>query len=233
MRNQLNQQFVKTFGSAAIFAALIITILIAHPQRGRAGDDDEQSKIRLGFQINPVKLNLSGKDLDLVGLGSYIVNAQGDCNGCHSRSDEYVSGNNPYFGQHPTKVNPDGFLAGGQDFGTLDPQGQSAHIIPRNLTPDKTGKPEGGNSFQEFLQNIRFGTDLDHWHPTCTGALNAHCVPKPFDGSRLQIMPWPTYGNMTDHELRAIYEYLRAIPCVEGDPGNPTGSDTHGHRCRN
>jgi hypothetical protein len=58
-----------------------------------------------------------------------------------------------------------------------------------------------------------------------------HCIPTPFDGSLLQIMPWPIYQNMTDHELRAIYEYLSAIPCLEGDPGNPTGSDTHGQRC--
>jgi hypothetical protein len=35
----------------------------------------------------------------------------------------------------------------------------------------------------------------------------------------LQVMPWPVYRNMTDRDLRAIYEYLRAIPCVEGDPG--------------
>ena len=44
-------------------------------------------------------------------------------------------------------------------------------------------------------------------------------------------MPWPIYANMNDHDLRAIYEYLSAIPCLEGDPGNPAGADTHGHRC--
>jgi hypothetical protein len=27
-------------------------------------------------------------------------------------------------------------------------------------------------------------------------------------------MPWPVYANMSDRELSAIYEYLRAIPCV-------------------
>jgi hypothetical protein len=26
-------------------------------------------------------------------------------------------------------------------------------------------------------------------------------------------MPWPTFQNMTEHDLRVIYEYLRAIPC--------------------
>ena len=38
-------------------------------------DDGEQSKIRIGFEIAPVPLNLAGKDRALVGLGSYIVNA--------------------------------------------------------------------------------------------------------------------------------------------------------------
>jgi len=34
----------------------------------------------------------------------------------------------------------------------------------------------------------------------------------PDDGHILQVMPWPVYRNMTDGDLRAIYEYLRAIP---------------------
>ena len=105
-------------------------------------------------------------------------------------------------------------------FGTLDPDGLSAHIISRNLTPDKTGLPEGGTTFEGFLEHMRHGKDEDLWHPTCTGALGPHCVPPPFDGTKLQIMPWPTYAKMSDHDLRAIYEYLSAIPCLEGDPGN-------------
>jgi len=48
-----------------------------------------------------------------VGLGSYIVNAQGDCNGCHSAgpATEFAVGGNPYFGQ-PTKINPATYWAG-------------------------------------------------------------------------------------------------------------------------
>jgi hypothetical protein len=40
-------------------------------------------------------------------------------------------------------------------------------------------------------------------------------MPAPFNGDLLQIMPWPVYKNMTDHDLRAIYEYLSAIPCID------------------
>jgi hypothetical protein len=30
----------------------------------------------------------------------------------------------------------------------------------------------------------------------------------------LQVMPWPVLGKMTDHDIRAVYEYLRAIPSL-------------------
>ncbi len=30
----------------------------------------------------------------------------------------------------------------------------------------------------------------------------------------LQIMPWPTYGNVSDDDVRAIYEYLKAIHLI-------------------
>ena len=222
----------KAAATATALAALTAAGLLMTSQRGRAdSSDSEESKIQTGFAIAPVPLNLKGKNRALVGLGSYIVNGQGDCNGCHSQGpqSEFVFGGIPYFGQHPTKINPAVYLGGGDDFGPLVPG--SAHIITRNLTPDKTGTPEGGVSFEEFMQIMRHGTDFDHWHPTCTGAPNAHCIPAPFDGSLLQIMPWPIYGNMTDRDLRAIYEYLSAIPCLEGDPGNPDGADTHGQRC--
>jgi hypothetical protein len=62
------------------------------------GADDEASLVRIGFEISPVPLNLEGRDPWKVGLGSFLVNAVGDCNGCHT-------GGNPYFAQ-PTKTDP-------------------------------------------------------------------------------------------------------------------------------
>jgi len=32
-------------------------------------------------------------------------------------------------------------------------------------------------------------------------------------------MPWPVYGDMTDGDLEAIYEYLSSIPSLDG-PGS-------------
>ena len=220
------KQFVKPAGAIAIFAAIVLAGMLSSSPRTRAiADDNEsnESKIQRGFEIAPVPLNLAGKNRELVGLGSYIVNAQGDCNGCHSAgpATEFVPGKNPYFGQ-PEKINPATYLGGGRDFGPFPGPGPFPHIFTRNLTPDKTGRPEGGHSFSEFVQIIRTGEDMDHLHATCAGAPTGSCLPPPFDGTRLQIMPWPIYQHMTDHDLRAIYEYLSAIPCIDTiDPNNP------------
>ncbi len=211
------KHWLRAAAIAAVFAGILFAGVVISSTRARAdGQDDENSKVKIGFDIAPVPLNLAGKNRELVGLGSYIVNAQADCNGCHSAgpTTEFAPGGNPYFNQ-PTVVNPATYLGGGRDFGPLGPL---PHIYSRNLTPDKTGRPEGGHTFSEFVQIIRNGTDFDHVHPTCTGAPNGNCLPPPFDGDLLQIMPWPIQKNMTYHDLRAIYEYLSAIPCIEGPP---------------
>jgi hypothetical protein len=222
----------------ALCSVLACTVLLvsASFMRVRADDDrdSEQSKIRIGFEIAPVHLNLAGKNPALVGLGSYIVNAQGDCNGCHTAGGppnfNYAAGHNPYFlNQGPKKTDPTIYLGGGADFGPAIPlpPGQYAgpDIIARNLTPDKTGRAEGGNTLEQFKRIIRTGIDLDGVHPTCTSLsptpTPANCIPAPVDGSRLQVMPWPTFQDMSDREIEAMYEYLSAIPCVEGGPGEP------------
>lgn len=63
---------------------------------------------------------------------------------------------------------------------------------------------------------MRTGVDLDHLHPLCSANVTTTCLPLAFDGNLLQIMPWPTFQNLNDHDIRSIYEYLSAIPCIEG-----------------
>ena len=213
----------KRTGAIFTFVLAVGAGIFSTTQYGRADNqgDSSESEIKIGLALSPVKMNLAGKNRALVARGSYIVNAQGDCNGCHSSGPaaEFAAGGNPYFGQKPTVVNPVGFLGGGRDFGPFPAPGNFPHIISRNLTPDKSGKPEGGASLEEFIHIIRTGEDMDHLHPTCTGAPNGQCLPAPFDGTRLQIMPWPIQAKMSDHDLEAIYEYLSTIPCVVG-PGD-------------
>src|SRR6267143_5106640 len=220
-------QRLKVMGVTLALAGFALAVTLVRSPRVQAQEDDDDRdsndpRIEQGFDIAPVQLNLDGKKRKLVGLGSYIVNAQSGCNGCHSTgpANEYAANGNPYFGQKQV-VNENTYLVGGRDFGPFPGPGPFPHIISRNLTPDKTGRPEGGNTFATFKAIMRTGVDLDHLHPTCTGPPDGKCIPPPFHGDLLQIMPWPVYQNMTDHDLRAIYEYLSAIPCLEGGPGEP------------
>ena len=197
-------------------------------ESSRRHDDDEdsrdQSRIELGLQIAPVHLTYDKHNRKLVGLGRYLVNAVSECNGCHSAgpATEYTAGHNPFFGQ-PEQINTDTYLAGGRDFGQIGPPipaNVSPHIVSRNLTPDKTGLPEGGATFAEFYETIRHGIDHDHLHPNCSATITTNCFPHgpglpPFNGDLLQVMPWPAYRDWTDRDLWAIYEYLKAIPCTQ------------------
>lgn len=152
--------------------------------------EGSQSRVKIGLRIAPVPLNLRHKNRELVGLGSYIVNAQGGCNDCHT-NPSYAPGGDPSQGQ-PEQVNTDNYLAGGRGFGP--------GLTSPNITPDKNGLP-AGLTLEAFLHTIHTGQDQD-------------------DPNRiLQVMPWSVYGKMNNQDLRAIYEYLRAIPHAE--PANP------------
>jgi hypothetical protein len=87
------------------------------------------------------------------------------------------------------QLNATNYLAGGVPFGPV--------IVSRNITPDATGLP-AGLTYQQFKHVMRTGEDPDH------------------PGRLLQVMPWPAFRHMTDFDIRAIYEYLRAIPHAEG-----------------
>jgi hypothetical protein len=216
------------------FVAIVLMGMLSAP-RAHAQLTDDTLRIQQGFLIAPVPLNLAGLDSNLVGLGSYLVNAVADCNGCHNGGAPpnmtFSPGQNPFFGQG-RKVNPAVYLSGGRDFGQITPPNiPSPHIIARNLTPDKTGLPEGGHSLSDFMAIMRSGVDFDHLHPTCTSVsptpTPANCLPAPIRGDLLQIMPWPSFQNMSDRDLTAIYTYLSAIPCIAGptDPTDPLHND--------
>ncbi len=206
-------------------AGLILGSSLNRPLAVRAAEpevgDTGKTLSMIGLAIAPVPLNLQGKNRDQVGLGSYIVNAQADCNSCHTAdpSTEYASGGNPYYGQRPTVINPATYLSGGEDFGAL--VDGSAEIVSRNLTPDRTGRPAGGRTYSQFVDIMRHGIDYDHLHPTCSGEVNVNCIPAPYDGDLLQIMNWPAFSHMTDADITAIYQYLSAIPCIAG-PAAPS-----------
>src|SRR5579863_679677 len=252
------QQFVITTGAVLTLGVIALLGRLSNSPAVHAqgnGTDDEAQFIQIGYAIAPVPLNLEGKNRNLVGLGSYIVNAQADCNGCHTGGGppnfNYANYGNPYLLTHPlgTKTDPTTYLAGGSPFGPAVPSSASVGgfpsgsipssyppagypidpttgfpyvgpvIISRNLTPDKNGRPEG-HSLSEFKEILRTGKDFDNIHPTCSSDADPNvalgiCVPPPVDGSKLQVMPWPLFHNMTDHQIEAIYDYLSTIPCID------------------
>src|SRR2546423_5669010 len=188
------------FTLAGLLLLTLVMLVIAGssvPSAGASTPSADESKIQIGFAISPVHLNLEGKNRALVGLGSYIVNAQAVCANCHG-CPTYAPGHNPYFGQ-AKQFNADNYLAGGVPFGPF---------TSRNITPDPDSGLPAELTFDQFKLVIRTGIDLEHEHPQF--------------GPLLQVMPWPIYQSMTDRDLRAIYEYLGSIPHAE--PGSCTGA---------
>jgi hypothetical protein len=103
----------------------------------------------------------------------------------------YVNGVSDCIGCHT--ANEGQYLGGGVPFGP---------VLSRNLTPDHAGLP-AGLTLDQFKDVLHFGTDFKGLDP-----------PGP-----LIVMPWPAYRHGTDRWMEAMYEYLKAIPCVEGGPG--------------
>ena len=185
------------------------------------GDSISSSEVQQGFAISPIpasQLNFKGKNHDMVGVGSYLVNGPGDCSGCHSYP-QYLpmgdaAGSNPAAGD-PFEGTPSSqglntqlvanynimhYLAGGQCFGPF---------MARNITPDSNGLPQGLTQ-AEFVQAMRTGDDV-HCDNDPTDPICSLGPPTPV----LQVMPWPAFHNMTDKDLESIYQYLTALPSAE------------------
>jgi hypothetical protein len=163
------------------------------------GHGDDGLRVQIGFRYareQGIELNLRRKERELVGLGSYLVNAVGGCNDCHT-APPYTSDPYAFLGA-PKQINVACYLAGGTPFGP--------GVVSRNITPWEHGKP-AGLTFNQFRHVIRTGEDPDN------------------PGHVLQVMPWPVYQTMSDHDLRAMYEYLSAIPAI---PTNTCGVPSEG-----
>ena len=178
----------RTLRIALTFAAVAVvaTIAFSAPRKSNSAASSGGSELQRGIDIAPVHLDLRGKNPQLVARGSYIVNAQGGCNDCHT-CPPYTEEHDPFTGGdgHP---NAENYLAGGTAFGPF---------VSANITPDEESGLPAGLTRDEFVELIRTGHDPDN--PT----------------ELLQVMPWPVFRNMTDRDLHAVYEYLSAIPHAE------------------
>jgi hypothetical protein len=118
---------------------------------GPAGDAGAtiviSSTAKHGLDISPVAVNLAGMtgdQIELVGEGSYLVNAIASCGDCH---------NDPVTGA---------FLGGGVQYSL----GGSDFVTSRNLTPDPSGLQL---TLDQFITAIRTGEDFRN-SPTDGGA---------------------------------------------------------------
>jgi hypothetical protein len=177
--------------SAWLAAPFLCETRVRAQGRGDGGDGDENSRVRLGFEISPLPINLTGQNPALVGLGSYIVNAVSECADCHTKLPGYLPGGNPFLGQ-PKQIDVANYLRGGRAFPAVDPTGVENPIKSRNLRPEN-GRP-AGLTLDQFIDVMRNGTDYDH------------------PGRLLQVMQWPIFQNMTDRDIVAIYMYLSSLP---------------------
>jgi hypothetical protein len=97
---------------------------------------DADPRVSAGFGIAPQSLRVKGRDIELVGLGSYIVNGARGCNDCHD---------------------------------------------PASSAP---------LSYREFRDGLRSSADASAAH-----------------------------ADLGERELRAVYEYFRAMPVQSGGMG--------------
>ncbi len=223
----------------AVFV-LSLGLVVGGNRSANAWNDDtiSPSLVEQGFAISPIpkdQLNLTGGSQAAIGLGSYLVNAVGDCSGCHSFPQYLQKGGpgsnpaagDPYEGVPSTQsiegqlvanFNVSHYMSGGQCFGPF---------MARNLTPDKYGPVEGLTE-DEFVVIMRTGKDI-HCKKFADDPI---CALGP-DTPLLQVMPWPTYHSMTDRQLKAIYAYLKALPAAtacntvaNGCPGFSGGAAT-------
>jgi hypothetical protein len=145
-------------------------------------------------ELAAIGLRIAPVPLDLAGRDRRLVGLGSylvnlaTCSGCHT-NPEYAPGHDPFEGQK-AKIDAARYLAGGTDFGG---------VVSANITPDRKGRP-AGLDYGQFVRAMRHGADPDH------------------PGQLLQVMPWPAYRYVTEHQLRAIYEYLGAIPSRPSKP---------------
>ena len=92
-------QFVKPAGAVAAVALLGLAGISITSPRVHADSDESDSRVQIGLNVAPVKLNLKGLNRALVGKAAISSTCIGDCNGCHQSPDiapEYICGGNPF-----------------------------------------------------------------------------------------------------------------------------------------
>jgi hypothetical protein len=149
-----------------------------------------------GPQIALYQVINAGMDTDtlhLFGTGSYLVNAIGDCSGCHTNRDL------------PTgSINTASYLLGGQVFDVPPPLWSEGYV--RVATANLIG---GTNGFFN-MTGVQFST----FETLITQGIHAE-DPAP-ERTVSWPMPWDKFAHMTLTDLEAVYTYMNAVATQYG-----------------
>ena len=150
---------------------------------------------------------------ELIARGKYIVHT-GGCGDCHT--PKIITANGPIEDTTRTLAGfPEGEMLPPLDVKMVAPgnwytteKNLAAWVGPwgisfsANLTPDN-GTGIGGLSEEMFIKTLREGKFMGVGRPL------------------LPPMPWPTIGQMTDEDLKAMYAYLRTLKPINNKVPEP------------
>ena len=113
------------------FVLCLVWRLLGADQGGEVSSDHEASRVQAGFNYarsQGITLDLRRKTRSLVGLGSYLVNAVGGCNDCHT-APPFIADPYAFLGA-PKQVNIPA---------TSQAARSSARLCPVTSRPGRTG----------------------------------------------------------------------------------------------
>lgn len=156
-------------------------------------------------------MSASAQTADEIARGGYLVKAMG-CGDCHTPKKMGPDGPMPDVARglsgHPQDVRlppppaPQGPWIAGDSATITAFWGPWGISYSSNLTPDATGL--GAWKAADFIKTMRVGKHLGVGRPL------------------LPPMPWPSFGQLTDADLGAVFAYLMSQPAVANQVPTPT-----------
>lgn len=154
---------------------------------------------------------------ELIARGKYLVTT-GGCDDCHTPKIYTANGPVPDTSR---------LLSGFQQGGTL-PTLDVKYVAPGNWVATES-------NFSAWVGpwGISYASNLTPDNATGIGALSEEMFIKTLrEGKYMGVgrpllppMPWPTIGQMTDQDLKAIYAYLKTINPISNKVPEPTPPD--------
>lgn len=154
---------------------------------------------------------------ELIARGKYLVTT-GGCDDCHTPKIYTANGPVPDTSR---------LLSGFQQGGTL-PALDVKYVAPGNWVATES-------NFSAWVGpwGISYASNLTPDNATGIGALSEEMFIKTLrEGKYMGVgrpllppMPWPTIGQMTDEDLKAIYAYLKTINPISNKVPEPTPPD--------